>query len=212
MQNAQRLLRPLDVVIPWAEKLTFPHTSARHRRDLSRFLSMVKLVALLRQYQKETKRDGDMEYLEADIDNDYAAAYRIMLPIVAGTLGDLSERCKKVLRVAVQLTNNQLAENDGKGDVDFSIRDLQAKAEELGLDLSNGHDVRKQVRKLLQDDYLAVTAGVEQNGGGKAKRWKLASSGLSVDEETGELIGVVSAQLGISTPDELAAMLAEESE
>jgi hypothetical protein len=54
-QNAQRLLKPLAVVNPYAPKLTFPAQSLRARRDHKKYLGLIKAVAFLHQYQRETK-------------------------------------------------------------------------------------------------------------------------------------------------------------
>ena len=52
-QHAQRLLEPLPVVIPFAEKLTFRSDQVRHRRDHAKYLSLIATVALLHQYQRQ---------------------------------------------------------------------------------------------------------------------------------------------------------------
>ena len=54
-QNAQRLLRPLAVVNPYAPKLTFPANSLRARRDHKKYLGVIKVIAYLHQYQREVK-------------------------------------------------------------------------------------------------------------------------------------------------------------
>jgi hypothetical protein len=208
VRNALRLLQPLEVVMPWwVTHLSFPDKSARNRRDWSRYVQGIKLIAALRQHQKPTKTDPDtgMEHLEVD-ETDYRLGYDLFLPLLAGTLRELSERCMKVLRVAVKLTQDQLAEQDGEGDVDFSVKELQRKAEEVETDLSNGRDVRKQLRKLVQEDYLIVTNGAEQVGGGRAKRYKLASDGLSIGDD-GSIVGLRHAALGVTSPDALAKVI-----
>ena len=51
--NAQRLLEPLPVVIPFADKLTFPSAWMRTRRDHARFLNLIEVSAFLHQHQRE---------------------------------------------------------------------------------------------------------------------------------------------------------------
>ena len=80
---AQRLLRPLLIVNPFAEHLDFPRSLIRTRRDHERFVDLIACVCFLRQYQKESKRSRDpesgkeVEYVECDIE-DYRIAYTIM--------------------------------------------------------------------------------------------------------------------------------------
>jgi hypothetical protein len=51
-QNAQRLLRPLLVANPFAEKLTFLDDVTRTRRDHQKYLTLIRAVALLHQHQR----------------------------------------------------------------------------------------------------------------------------------------------------------------
>ena len=54
--NAQRLLEPLPVVIPYADRLTFPDAWMRTRRDHARFLNLIEVSAFLHQHQRERTR------------------------------------------------------------------------------------------------------------------------------------------------------------
>ena len=67
-QNAQRLLRPLEVVNPYAENMTFTAASTRSRRDHAKYLSLINTIALVHQHQREVKvieHEGEVtEYIE----------------------------------------------------------------------------------------------------------------------------------------------------
>ncbi len=54
-QNAQRLLRPLRVVNPYASQLTFLDAQTRTRRDHEKYLALIDAIALLHQHQREVK-------------------------------------------------------------------------------------------------------------------------------------------------------------
>ncbi|MBD2801212.1 DNA primase, partial [Xenorhabdus sp. M] len=54
-QNAQRLLKPLNVVNPYASQLTFMSDKTRTRRDHMKYLTLIQSIALLHQYQREVK-------------------------------------------------------------------------------------------------------------------------------------------------------------
>ena len=51
-QNAQRLLRPLAVVNPFADRLTFLSDRTRTRRDHEKYLTLIDAIALLHQHQR----------------------------------------------------------------------------------------------------------------------------------------------------------------
>jgi hypothetical protein len=52
LRNAQRLLKPMDVVNPWADELTFTAERTRTRRDHEKYLTLIDAIALLHQYQR----------------------------------------------------------------------------------------------------------------------------------------------------------------
>jgi len=95
-QNAQRLLRPLAVVNPYAPTLTFPAGALRARRDQKKYLGLIRAIAFLHQYQREAKvyRDPSglstqaeaVEYIEAT-KADVEAAHRLL----GGVLGRMGE-------------------------------------------------------------------------------------------------------------------------
>ena len=73
-QDAQRLLRPLEVVNPWADELTFPDDRPRMRRDHKKYLGLINAIALLHQYQRPVLKEAhdlegervEIEYVRGD--------------------------------------------------------------------------------------------------------------------------------------------------
>jgi DNA primase len=58
-RNAQRLLKPVHVVNPFAQQLTFMDDKTRMRRDHMKYLTLIRSIALLHQHQRRTvKRDS----------------------------------------------------------------------------------------------------------------------------------------------------------
>ncbi|MDJ0766867.1 MAG: hypothetical protein QNJ97_28090, partial [Myxococcota bacterium] len=67
-QDAQRLLRPLLVANPYAEQLTFLDDRTRTRRDHMKYLTLIRSIALLHQYQRplrRVKRSAPLETLRS---------------------------------------------------------------------------------------------------------------------------------------------------
>ena len=69
-RNAQRLLKPVLVVNPYARELTFLDNRTRTRRDHMKYLTLIRAIALLHQHQRPRKtvtHDGQaLEYIEVD--------------------------------------------------------------------------------------------------------------------------------------------------
>jgi hypothetical protein len=106
-QNAQRLLRPLTVVNPYAPKLAFPANSLRARRDHKKYLGLIRAVAFLHQYQREVKthQDGEpggametLSYIEVT-PFDIEQANKLASRVLGQTLEELSAPGRALLAV-----------------------------------------------------------------------------------------------------------------
>ncbi|MEH0834606.1 DNA primase [Pectobacterium cacticida] len=99
-QNAQRLLRPLKVVNPYASQLTFLSDKTRTRRDHMKYLTLIQSIALLHQYQREVKtvshRGQVIEYIEV-ARSDIVLANRLAHEILGRTLDEMPPQTRKLL-------------------------------------------------------------------------------------------------------------------
>jgi len=175
--NAQRLLEPLPVVIPFADRLSFPSSWMRTRRDHGRFLNLIEVSAFLHQHQREKTADGAIVASLAD----YEAAYALAGEVLRETLSDL----KKPLREALQ----RVQELAGKGEGSVSRREIR---EALSLPDST---VRRWLAELVELEYL-VASEVGKGGAGKTTRYQLVPR-----EARSEPV------LGLLTPAELGSRL-----
>ncbi|WP_416054222.1 CHC2 zinc finger domain-containing protein, partial [Pectobacterium parmentieri] len=99
-QNAQRLLKPLKVVNPFASQLTFLSDKTRTRRDHMKYLTLIQSVALLHQYQREVKqvehRGTVIEYIEVER-SDIVLANQLAHEILGRTLDEMPPQTRKLL-------------------------------------------------------------------------------------------------------------------
>jgi DNA primase catalytic core len=151
--NAQRLLDTLPVVVPYADKLSFPSAWLRTRRDYARFLNLIEVSAFLHQHQRE-RRGGAIVASTAD----YAVAYALAVEVLADTLSDL----RKPLREALERVRGLSLKGGGT----VSRREIR---EALSMPDST---VRRWLADLVELEYLAqVEAGAK--GAGKTSRYRL---------------------------------------
>lgn len=94
--NAQRLLEPVAVVIPFASQLTFPDQWLRARRDHDRFLHLIEVFAYLHQHQRPRKLHQCVEYIEATT-TDYRWAYFLASRVLRNSLDELSRWGRELL-------------------------------------------------------------------------------------------------------------------
>jgi hypothetical protein len=169
--NAQRLLDSLPVVIPFADRLSFPSSWMRTRRDHARFLNLIEVSAFLHQHQRERSREGAILASLAD----YEAAYALAAEVLRETLTDV----KRPLREALQSIQGLAAKGEGS----ITRREIR---EALGVPDST---VRRWLLELVELEYLAVVGGENGKAGqGKAVRYRPAER----PPATCELAGLLS--------------------
>ena len=96
-QNAQRLLKSVHVVIPYAHLIQFPADWIRTRRDHDRFLNLIVVIAFLHQYQRPLAVVGNVAgakegvpYIEAT-EEDYSSAYKLASDVLGNTFAELDK-------------------------------------------------------------------------------------------------------------------------
>lgn len=100
----QRLLKPYTVRIPYVDSISLPQTNIATRRTFGHLVSVIKAVALLRQYQKDVKHDADgVEYVEAD-EKDYRIVYQLMRKILSRTYSPLNQKSRDLLHILLDKT------------------------------------------------------------------------------------------------------------
>jgi hypothetical protein len=115
-QNTGRLLAPMPVLIPFADKIRFPKKPLRVRRDRPRLLALVESSALLHQHQREvTDRNGQL-YLVAKVE-DYAIARELAMTLLPRVLSGSTIKCQKLVEWAERQGEHMF----GKKDVDHAM-------------------------------------------------------------------------------------------
>ncbi|ELR6641058.1 toprim domain-containing protein [Escherichia coli] len=156
-QNAQRLLRPLNVVNPFASQLTFMSDKTRTRRDHMKYLTLIQAIALLHQYQREIKRlehrGQVVEYIEVTRE-DIALANRLAHEILGRTLDEMPPQTRKLLLLIQTMVSEQAAAQHCKpGEVRFTRREIR--------DFTQWSDNQLKVHcmRLAEMEYLLIHGG-----------------------------------------------------
>lgn len=132
-QNAQRLLRPLDVLNPYAAFLTFPDQTTRLRRDHEKYLTLIDTLALLHQHQRTIKTCSrsheenaqQLEYIEVTLD-DIAQANVIAHEVLGRSLDELPPQTRRLLKLIDGYVASECErQHIMRGDLRFSRRALR---------------------------------------------------------------------------------------
>jgi hypothetical protein len=127
--NAQRLLRPLEVVNPYVEYLTYPADRLIHRREQKKYLALINAIALLRQHQREIKRaasgNTNIEYVEVTLD-DIALAGELAREVLGRNLDELSAPVRGMYHELQRLFKKRADElGCAVGEVKLSRREIR---------------------------------------------------------------------------------------
>ena len=154
---AQSLLRPVAVVNPYAERLTFRSESTRMRRDHAKYLTLIDAIAFLHQHQRPnlqaTVAGQVIEYVEVTLD-DIALANRLASEVLGRSLDELPPQTRRVLGVIDALVREQ-SEREALARADVR---LTRKALRAALGMSE-KQVRVHVDRLVELDYLLPHSG-----------------------------------------------------
>ncbi|MFS1522783.1 CHC2 zinc finger domain-containing protein [Microbulbifer sp. 2304DJ12-6] len=157
-RNAQRLLKPLAVINPYADQLTFLNDKTRTRRDHEKYLTLIDSIALLHQYQRQVKtvtRNGKaMEYLEVQR-SDIETANRLAHEVLGRTLDELPPQTRKLLRLIQQMVGDQCSQHSlAQKDYRFTRRAVREYVQWSDTAL------KVHVARLVEMEYLLAHRGL----------------------------------------------------
>ncbi len=157
---AQRLLKDVVIINPFADYLDFPASLMRSRRDHERFIDLIASVCYLRQYQKPEQKGGLSPLIECDLE-DYKVAYDIMVKILPSTLSNFPKSAQ-LLYETIRRILKEKADQESLPISEVSVTQREIRERE-GLE----HNfVKRNIRLLVEYEYLNQKGG--QSRGGKA--------------------------------------------
>ncbi|MDQ3092367.1 MAG: DNA primase [Actinomycetota bacterium] len=174
-QNAQRLLKALPVINPYARHLTFLDDRTRTRRDHTKYLGLIRAVALLHQHQRPVKqaRHGGVtiDYIEVQR-QDIAVANRLCHEILGHSLDDLAPQTRRLLlTLDRQVTRDCEARVLLRSDFRFSRREVR------GWTGWTDFQVRTHLGRLAALEYVLVHRGAR----GRSFDYELVYDGKGQD-------------------------------
>ena len=161
-RNAQRLLRPLLVVNPFARALSFLDYATRTRRDHMKYLTLIRTIALLHQHQRPVKtvehRGQPLRYIEVT-KADITTANRLCHEVLGRSLDELPPQTRRLLGLVEALVK----ERSGKAGIDredyrFTRRDVR-DATRWG-----NTQIKVHLGRLIEMEYVLAHRGRQGQG------------------------------------------------
>jgi DNA primase catalytic core len=197
-QNAQRLLRPLAVVNPYAENLTFLDDRTRMRRDHAKYLTLIEAITLLRQHQREIKTlrqaGTGVEYIEVQL-ADIALANRLAHEVLGRSLDELPPQTRRVLGMIETFVGEHMQQRSIlRSDVRFTRRELRSRC---GM---SDAAIRVHLDRLVAMEYVRLAAG--RNG--QRFEYELLFDG-ELERSTPQMMGLIEVEaLRAAHPESLS--------
>jgi DNA primase len=185
---AQKLLIPVQVLIPYAKDIEFSNKRTRSRRDQQKFLDLICAIAFLHQYQRSHIHRNGKEFVEATIE-DYSLACGLADMIFSRTLDEYGTMPRKLLDGMIDMVRKR-AEEEQKPlqEITFTRHDI---VESMGWSL---RQVRTYIKELEDLESIKVVTGSK----GKEYQYRLL-------HDSDQVIGAS----GLLTPEELKKKIAE---
>lgn len=129
-RNAQRLLRPLRVFNPYADRLTFLDDKTRTRRDHTKYLQLIATVAVLHQHQREIRSidcgGGKTAPCVVATLDDIAAANALAHETLGRCLDEMPPQTRRLLAlIEREVAARCAAKKMERGDVRFTRRQVR---------------------------------------------------------------------------------------
>ena len=153
LQNAQRLLQPLEILNPYAPALTFASGRTRNRRDHEKYLTLIDAIALMHQHQRETKTlPNGQQYLEVSLE-DIELANQLAPEVLGRSLDELPPQTRRLLGHIREMIKGRKTTTGTAAASIFSRRELR---DACGWSLTQ---VRVHLERLVELEYITIRHG-----------------------------------------------------
>jgi DNA primase catalytic core len=172
-KNIQRVLRPINIINPFAKFIALPEQVFKPRRTMTLLLGFIEAVTFYHQYQREVKKDSNGQlYIETTID-DIEAAFTLLKDVLFSKSDELSKASREFLEKLKELSK-------ASGNETFNARAIReelrinpgnmkrylAELMRYGYIKSNGNRYRKgsyEYSIVKMDEYEALKSQIEQH-------------------------------------------------
>jgi hypothetical protein len=161
-RDAQRMLRPMLVVNPFADRLSFLDHVTRTRRDHMKYLTLMRTIALVHQHQRPVKsvvhRGQALAYIEVTA-GDIALANRLCHEVLGRSLDELPPQTRRLLGLLEEMVSEESRKAGiGRQDVRFTRRAVREHTR------WGNTQVKVHLGRLLEMEYVVMHRGRQGQG------------------------------------------------
>jgi DNA primase catalytic core len=145
-KNMQRVLRPINIINPYAQYIALPEQVFKPRRTMTLLLGFIEAVTFYHQYQREVKKDSSGELYIETTPEDIAAAFDLLKDV----LFSKSDELTKATREFLEKLKGHIQENQLSG---FKMQDMRKVFR------MEPRTVQRYMKELSQYSYIKRISG-----------------------------------------------------
>lgn len=151
LRNVQRMMKPIQVVNPFAPYLIIPKEVLKPRRSNKLYIRFIELITLYHQHQREIKIGADNQpYVETILD-DIAWANKLLKNILLRKSDELSTPCRSFFEYLKKHLQDK--------------KEKSFKAKEIRMELkTNASNLKRYLLELHNSGYIKVAGGNKTKG------------------------------------------------
>jgi DNA primase catalytic core len=170
-KNMQRVLRPINIINPFAKFIELPEQVFKPRRTMTLLLGFIEAITFYHQYQREVKKDSNNQlYIETNIE-DIEAAFDLLKDVLFSKSDELTaatrsffEQLKKLLKkenkesFTAKEIRQQLKINPS------NLKRYLIELDRYGFLKSNGNRYRRYEYSINNyEEYEALKSSIQQH-------------------------------------------------
>jgi DNA primase catalytic core len=170
-KNMQRLLKPVNVINPYAKFIQLPEQVFKPRRTMTLLLGFIEAITFYHQYQREIKKDSNNQfYIETTIE-DIEAAFNLLKDVLFSKSDELAKATRNFFEQLKQLMKEQSKESFTAKEIrqqlkinPSNLKRYLIELDRYGFIKAAGNRYRKYEYTIISyEEYEALKSSIEQH-------------------------------------------------
>lgn len=171
LQNVQRILKPIKIINPFAERLSLPSAVFKPRRTNSHYLQFIEAVTFYCQWQRQSKVDTQTgeEFIEVTLE-DIENANNLLKEVLLRKSDELTGSCRNYLEAVKSYLKQRDKNKDNSGSGQFTNREIRqvlrinpSNQKRYNLQLLTGYYIKKVKGKKATGYHYEIVSTTEYN-------------------------------------------------
>ena len=170
-KNMQRVLRPINIINPYAKYIELPEQVFKPRRTMTLLLGFIEAITFYHQYQREVKKDASGQlYIETTIE-DIESAFELLKDVLFSKSDELSQATRNFFEQLKHLLKKENKESftskEIRGQLKINPSNLKRYLIELdryGFIKATGNRYRRYEYTICNyEEYEALKSSIQQH-------------------------------------------------